>query len=264
MIMLALAFIVIAMTGCATLQNGRGWGQDAIFPVDLKRIPRAAFNALLDLQTLIPAAGALAFTVDHFDRNVSDWASSHTPIFGSKSAADNATSPINTALEYEWLLTALATPSGDNPKDWAYSKIKGIAVEWAAQKATDYSTTFLKERTKRTRPDGSDNQSLPSSGASDAFSYVTLANRNLNFVPLPDKVRISLQVGNILLATTEAWSRIEAGKHFPSDVLAGAALGNFLSVFIHDAFMGLPKDDRLGFYILPSKHGAMIGLSFGF
>ncbi len=73
-----------------------------------------------------------------------------------------------------------------------------------------------------------------------------------------------VQIGNILLATGVGWARVEAGKHFPSDVLAGAALGHFLSVFFHDAFMGLPEKDRLGLYILPSKHGGMIGLSFGF
>jgi hypothetical protein len=28
MVLLAVAFIIFAMTGCATLQNGRGWGQE--------------------------------------------------------------------------------------------------------------------------------------------------------------------------------------------------------------------------------------------
>jgi hypothetical protein len=35
-----------------------------------------------------------------------------------------------------------------------------------------------------------------------------------------------------------AWARIEAGAHYPTDVLAGAALGNFVSLFVHDAFLG--------------------------
>ena len=73
-----------------------------------------------------------------------------------------------------------------------------------------------------------------------------------------------MEVANILLATSVSWARVEAGKHFPSDVLAGAALGHFLSAFIHDAFMGLPRDNRLSFDVLPSKHGVMIGLSCAF
>ena len=31
---------------------------------------------------------------------------------------------------------------------------------------------------------------------------------------------------------------IEAGAHFPSDTLLGAALGNFVASFVNDAFLG--------------------------
>jgi hypothetical protein len=73
-----------------------------------------------------------------------------------------------------------------------------------------------------------------------------------------------LQIGNLLFATGVAWARVEAGGHYPSDVLAGAALGHFISAFIYDAFMRVPEDERLGLYVSPSRHGAMIGVSFGF
>ena len=66
--LLAVTFILFTTAGCGTLQNGRGWGQDAIYPVELKRIPYAAYHALFDLQTLLPAAGALVFTMDHYDK----------------------------------------------------------------------------------------------------------------------------------------------------------------------------------------------------
>jgi membrane-associated phospholipid phosphatase len=73
-----------------------------------------------------------------------------------------------------------------------------------------------------------------------------------------------LQVGNILLVTGVAWTRVEAGVHYPSDVLASAAIGHFLSTFIDDAFMGIPEHESLGFCVLPSRHGTMIGVCFGF
>jgi membrane-associated phospholipid phosphatase len=76
--------------------------------------------------------------------------------------------------------------------------------------------------------------------------------------------RADARVGNIVLATGVAWARVEAGAHYPSDVLAGAALGHFLSAFIYDGFMGLPEHKRWGLYVSPTKGGAMIGLSFGF
>jgi len=31
---------------------------------------------------------------------------------------------------------------------------------------------------------------------------------------------------------------VEAGVHFPSDVLAGVALGNFIAASVHDTFLG--------------------------
>ena len=141
--------------------------------------------------------------------------------------------------------------------------VKEVTLEWGAEVATAGATELMKNTTDRARPNGG-GKSLPSGHASAAFSSSSLANRNLKSIRMSENLRIPLQAGNILLATGVGWARVEAGKHFPSDVLAGAALGHFLSVFVHDAFMGLPDDNGLSFYILPSKHGGMIGLSFGF
>ena len=41
------------------------------------------------------------------------------------------------------------------------------------------------------------------------------------------------------LAAATAWARVEAVKHYPADVLAGAAPGHFLTTVIHDSMMGL-------------------------
>jgi len=260
---LVMLSISLFITGCGTLNNGRGWGQDAIYPIELKRITHAANHAFFDLQTLIPAAGALVFTVDHYDKNVSHWATNHHPIFGSENTAEQASEYLLYTLEAETFVTMLATPSGEDPKDWAYSKAKGLGIELGAELVTVGTTSLLKNATDRSRPDGG-SKSFPSSHSSNAFSSATLSNRNLNSITMPEGVRMPLQIGNLLLATGVAWARVEAGKHYPSDVLAGAALGHFLSAFIYDAFMGVPEDERLGLYVSPSKHGAMIGVSFGF
>ena len=263
MALLAVTFIFFAMTGCGTLQNGRGWGQDAIYPVELKRISYAAYRAFFDLQTLLPAAGALVFTLDHYDKRVSKWAITHHPIFASENSASQASDYLSYGLGAETFVTALATPSGKDSKDWTYNKAKGVGVELGAELATAGATTLLKDTTNRTRPNGG-NKSFPSGHSSDAFSSATLANRNLNSIKMPEEMRMPLQIGNIVLATGVAWARVEAGAHYPSDVLAGAALGHFLSAFMYDAFMGLPEHKRWGLYVSPTKGGAMIGLSFGF
>jgi membrane-associated phospholipid phosphatase len=263
-VLLAITLFSIPVTGCGTLKNSRGWGQDAISPVDLSRVPRAAYNALFDLQTLIPAAGAVVFGTTHLDKKVSNWASEHNPIFGSKDNADKASDYLLIPLYTETLLTTLITPSGDDPKNWAYWKMKGIAVEGVALGATLGTTALLKDATNRTRPDKSDDKSFPSSHSSSAFSNSTLSNRNLEAISLPNEVRVPIQVGNIVVSTFTAWARVEAQKHYPSDVLAGAALGYFLTAFIYDAFLGLPEDMRFGINIVPLKRGAKVEMSFNF
>ncbi|NIS60372.1 MAG: phosphatase PAP2 family protein [Proteobacteria bacterium] len=257
MVLLTMMIISFSVIGCGTLNNGRGWGQDALYPVDLKRLSRAAYNAFFDLQTLIPAAGALIFAVGDFDEEVSDWATKHNPIFGSEAGAKKASDYLAGAIHIEAFITALAAPSGDDPEKWAYSKAKGIGVELAGIGATVGTTSLLNEAIVRKRPDRSNGDSFPSGHSSGAFASATLANRNLNSIPVRKEARLPLQVGNIILATSVAWSRVEAQEHFPSDVLAGAALGYFLSALTHDTFLGLSEDTRFGLVILPLEEGAI-------
>jgi membrane-associated phospholipid phosphatase len=262
--LLVAALFVFTLAGCGTLQNGRGWGQDAIYPVDSRRISSAAYHAFFDLQTLLPAAGALVFCFDNYDQRVSDWATTNHPIFGSQNNASQASDYLSYGLGAETLVTALATPSGKDPKDWVSNKAKGIAVELGAQLATAGVTGLLKSTTNRARPNGTSSNSFPSSHSSTAFSSATLSNRNLNSIKMPVGVRLPLQIGNVVIATGVAWARVEAGSHYPSDVLAGAAIGHFLSAFIYDAFMGLPEQKRWDLYASPTRGGAMFEVSFGF
>ena len=262
--LLALLCLSLGLPACGTLSTGHGWGEDAIYPVQWARIGEAALHAAFDLQTLLPAAGAvLCATVDHWDQKASTWATSHHPIFGSQDAARNAADAGLYFLDAEAFGTALATPSGEDPKEWALWKAKGVGVELTAELATAGMTSLLKETTNRSRPSGT-GQSFPSGHASGAFSSATSANLNWNSLAVPLAVRLPVQLGNVLLATGVGWARIESNSHYPSDVLAGAALGYFLSAFLHDAFMGLPDDTKFRFYLLPTKHGATVGVSLGF
>ncbi|MFO0983311.1 MAG: phosphatase PAP2 family protein [Planctomycetota bacterium] len=69
---------------------------------------------------------------------------------------------------------------------------------------------------RRTRPIGNDHASFPSGHTAGAFTAATLIERNLG---------IAYGIPAYGLATVTAFSRVEVGKHFPSDVLAGAAIG---------------------------------------
>ena len=246
------------------MPDGSGWGEDAIWPVDVKRITDAAHDAFFNPNTLIPLAGAGIFYAGGFDDKVSRWATKHHPVYGSGDRAIDIRSSLKTVLEAEAYITAFATPSGDEPSEWIYSKSKGIGVEIAAWKAVRSATNALKKTTKRTRPDGSNDTSFPSSCTSFAFSSATLSNHNLDYIDIDPNWKRALQFGNLCLASGVAWSRVESGAHYPSDVLAGAALGHFLSAFIHDAVLGLPKNEGISFSVIPSEGGAMAQLSFHF
>jgi len=260
----AVAAVLSLIAGCGTLEDGRGWGQDALLPIDGQRVARAACDAFLSPQTLVPLAGALALQIDGFDQKISDWAVDHTPIFGSPDHAGIMSDYLRDVLIVEALGMPLVTPSGDTLGEWAPAKLQGYAVEFAALGAVGGATEVLKVGTQRHRPDGSNDMSFPSGHTSAAFGCSTLANRNLDSIDALEGIRPALEVTNIVLAAGVGWARVEAGKHYPSDVLVGAALGHFLTAFIHDAFMNLPEDSKVDFDFFPVENGAGIELAFRF
>jgi len=255
---------IMLVAGCGTLKDGGSWGEEAIYPVKWERIPKAAKRALLDPVTWVSAGGAAIFAIDDFDKRVSNWAVAHTPVFGSPETAADASHVLGRFLEMEMLATGLLTPSGEDAWDWSLAKAKGLGVEYVALLATSRSTALIKGATGRVRPDGSDDRSFPSGAASAAFGSARLANRNLDSIEMTPWVCTSLKAGNLVVASATAWSRVEAGRHYPSDVLAGACLGNFVTTFIHDAFLNLPEDSKFSFYLEPSPRGVFGSLSWNF
>ena len=261
--LLILGLFLILLTGCGTLENGRGWGQDALYPVNGKRVSKALYTAATDWGTLIPAGGAIVSSLDSFDERVNSWATGHTPIFGSMDSASRAANYLLGILQAEVVLTALATPSGEDPQEWLSSKAKGLSVELGAELVTLGVTKGLKSITDRERP-GNTESGFPSGHSSAAFTNTVLANRNLQYLSMSDNLRIALQVGNYILASATAWARVEANAHWLSDVLAGAAIGYFFGAFIHDGFMGLPEEKPVQVKVVPSHGGAMLALCFPF
>ena len=245
-------FSLTMSTGCCTLPNGRGWGQDATLFPGWHRVGKAALNAALEPETWAPVAGAVIFQIGSLDQNLSNWASKRTPIFGSQTNAGTASDVLQGVAAGSSLIVALATPSGDQPGDWALAKAKGLSVDIAAVALTWGATSGLKSATNRTRPNGSSG-SFPSGHASNTSVCDTLASRNVDFLSLPDGARIGFKIGFTALTVSTAWARVEAKAHFPSDVLAGMALGHFLGAFINDAFLGADTPKNFSFAVEPSK-----------
>jgi len=257
--------LVLVMSGCGTLPNGHGWGQDATLWPGFHRLGRAAIQAAIDPVTWVPTAGATVFAVDHFDKRVSNWASEHTPIFGSKSTANRDSTILLDITCGGTVVTAMAAPSGPELGSWTLNKLKGGGVEIGAAATAGGVTNLLKQAVGRERPDGSSNTSFPSGHSTGAFACAALGGQNIRTLPLPKSAELAVRGGFLVLATGTAWARVEAKRHYPSDVLAGAAIGNFVARFIHDAFLGvdlhLPPVDVL---FAPSRDGLVVGLSLNF
>jgi membrane-associated phospholipid phosphatase len=243
--------------GCGTLPNGRGWGEDATLWPGWERLRAAAVDAARDPWVWAPLVGAAVLQIDDWDRRVSNWARKQTPVFGSQANADDWSDGLLTASAVAHYATLFATPSGTEARDWGVNKTKGALVQIGAVGATALATRSLKRSIDRERPDGSGSDSFPSAHASASAVHTRLASRNLRSIELTERTRLALGVGLDALAIGTSWARVEAGRHFPADTLAGMALGNFIGSFVNDAFLGLEAASS-ALFVSAARDGAVV------
>jgi membrane-associated phospholipid phosphatase len=95
--------------------------------------------------------------------------------------------------------------------------VRSVGLELVrAQIVAQTMTQSLKLATQRTRPDGSNDKSFPSGHASATFATATVLNRRFGW-----KAGVPAYAFGALVAA----SRIQGNKHYPSDVIFGAAVG---------------------------------------
>jgi hypothetical protein len=253
----AAAWLLLTMwlSGCSTLPNGHGWGEDATFAPGWARVGQAAVQAARDPRVWAPLAGAAVLQIDGWDRRVSDWARRDTPVFGSQTNAERWSNALRSASVVADGVTVLFTPSGDLGSDWILDKVKGYAVDLAAATAAIETTSGLQRVTDRTRPNGTNDMSLPSGHTTTSAAYTQLASRNLDDIDLDPWARGAFDVGLDALTLGTAWARIEAGEHFPADTLVGMAIGNFFGHWFDAAFLGLAGNSRTTVAITPLSKG---------
>jgi membrane-associated phospholipid phosphatase len=221
-------------------------------------VKASAVNAVKSPWVWAPLAGAAVLQVDSWEEDVADWASDETPVFGSPEDADDWSDGLRIASAVGYATSVLATPSGDVDGDWLLAKAQGAAVGAGAFAATAGVTSGLKSLTSRERPDGSDDDSFPSGHASTAAVFGTLTVRNLQSIDVSSAMRTTLEIGAGAMTAGTAWARVEAGRHYASDVLVGIALGNFMGAFFTEAFLGLEPGAKLAFSAEPTRGGALV------
>lgn len=227
------------LSGCGTMQGGIRWGEDATLEPDWAKIGESARDAATSPLVFIPAAAALLLQIGNADTRLSNWAMEHTPIAGSNDRAEDLSKTLGRVSDAAFYLSVLMTPSGDEPLPWAVSKTKGAIVQGSAVYLNREVVALLKNAAGRERPDESDDKGFPSSMASGSAVSTALASRNINTMNIPSEAKTPMNLALHALTLVVGWERIEARAHYPSDVLAGIALGYFMGYFINDAFMGL-------------------------
>jgi len=225
--------LLLILIGCASAPIRQEGDADLPLWPTGPRWKNASLNGLRDPITWGSAAGAAVVAI--WDKKISKWAVENTPVFGSVDQAKSASDDLRSWSGLAMLGTALAVPGGAYP--WR-SRVERILVEEGGVWSASTVTALMKESINRQRPDESDNYSFPSGHSTRAFAYNGMSSRNLDAMELPDWGRVSLKILFTTLAAGTAWARVEGEKHYPSDVLAGAAVGNFMSLFMHDAFLG--------------------------
>ena len=247
-----LLFIVsgaLTCVACGTLPNGRGVGQDATLWPGAERVKQAAYAAAIETRTWAPALGAVIAGTTRIDDTVAEFVRKNSPVYGSQFEANRASGTLRSVTIIAAYASLLAAPGAGEPAEAALAKTNMLGVHLTANLATVGTTSLLKTVSNRMRPDKSDDRSFPSGHASSAFMHASFAHQNIALLNVNDTAKTVLQVGVDLAAIGTGWARIEAGVHYPSDVLAAAALGNFFAKFFYNAFMGL--DSAATIYITP-------------
>lgn len=201
------------------------------------RMGRAARHAATAPRTWAPLLGALALQAGDADRRLQAWAAEHTPLFGSRTSADHASDDLKFAANGLWVVSALAPWQDEAEGTWLASKARVLLVEGGAHVVNGAAVGELKDRTARMRPNGEGATSFPSDHAARVGLHTGMARSNLAHLGWSDDAQRTASVGLDALTGFTAWARVEANQHYPSDVLAGMALGNFIGVFFTEAFL---------------------------
>jgi membrane-associated phospholipid phosphatase len=195
--------------------------------------------------------GAVVFASTTLDEDISAKAVEKTSVFGDPQGSSNDLRDIASAA---YLLSVIAVPS-----DTIGDKAAGFAVGLSATLSTLAVADGFKRATGRQRPIDDNDQSFPS-GHSAYTSVVTrLTQGNLEYIDMPQWQRTALSAGLYGIAAYGGWARVEAGKHYPSDVMAGYALGSFFAAFFQEAFMSGPRGMRVAF--VPADKGGAFTLA---
>lgn len=205
-------------------------------PLSWNRTGDALAEAASHPSVWAPLLGASVFMIEDLDNSTTKHLADDTPVFGSNSAADTASSDCKQVLMITTIVSALTAPVSEDENAMAH-RGDHLVVAIGGMKLTEMMTQGIKQSVARERPDGSSDGSFPSGHSSQAFFFATTASSNFHQRWGDSRKTKWMDAGLYSVASLSAYARIEANAHHPADVLFGASLGNFLGRFLNGLFL---------------------------
>jgi len=240
-------------------------GRDSyrVFTNSLKQISFSAKRAIIDPYTIGALALATGIYLADKDYQISNWATTHYPVFGSEHNAQTTTDLLQYSSLAIFGLTSLIKNNSDGNSAISFP-IVNVSHDISAIFLTVFTTEILKNNVGRLRPNHGDTRSFPSGHTSFATINANLSSYQLNDIEMKSSTRILCNVALAAMVTATAWGRIEGKKHYPTDVLAGAALGNFFGNFITSLYNdNMPeKTSSINMQISPNDCQIFVAMKF--
>lgn len=202
-----------------------------------EKFSRATQSAIQQPSTWAPLLAATMIAVADKDVELSDWAQKETPVFGSTQGAANASDSLVDLLLVSTAVSALFIPDQSDTTDTLPTNMKFMLVESLGLSINSGITSSLKSAAGRTRPNEFDQRSFPSGHTSRAFIAANFAKHNIQQYDFEDSSKTYLDWAFNSAAVATGWARVEAGWHYPSDVLVAASVGNVVASIVTDMYL---------------------------
>ncbi len=224
-----LVLLILLMSGCASDGRQPLLGEGLSWSPGWDRVAQEVRDSARDPAVWGPLLGAVLLQAGDADTRLSDRLREDRPLFGSTDNAQRASDDWRDLAGLLWLGSAVLAPGPEEAGDWLSLKGQLLAQEWLAAKAARGLTSGLKSLTGRERPNGLNDRSFPSGHATTASVQAHLACYNLSHSGYSGELPGGLCRLGQGAAMLTAWARVEAGMHYPSDVLVGWAIGRFFA-----------------------------------
>jgi len=200
-----------------------------------ERTKGAAYNAISDPMTWAPVVVGATMDSTSWDDDLTD------SIYEKNE--DDRTFSEDDADSLRTLSTAITYTTAAFVDENLTTKTKRFTVQTAALYAGRAAVTVMNNY-EHSAPNGVYDDALGSNHAVTPFASAALTRRNLDEINIPTWTKYSINTLSYAAATGSAYQRVEQGLHSVSDQMYSIAAGNFIALFINDAFMA--SDYQLG------------------